>query len=56
MQSRIGVIDLGSNTTRLIIVGYTAHHSFKLLDEVRESVRLAEGMNDDCLLYTSRCV
>lgn len=47
MQSRIGVIDLGSNTTRLIIVGYTAHHSFKLLDEVRESVRLAEGMNDD---------
>lgn len=47
MQSRIGVIDLGSNTTRLIIVGYTAHHSFKLLDEVRESVRLAEGMGDD---------
>ncbi len=47
MQSRIGVVDLGSNTTRLIIVGYTAHHSFKLLDEVRESVRLAEGMNDD---------
>ncbi|GAB4112518.1 MAG: Ppx/GppA phosphatase family protein [Roseiflexaceae bacterium] len=47
MQQRIGVIDLGSNTTRLIIVGYTPHHSFKLLDEVRENVRLAEGIGED---------
>ncbi|HMO57007.1 MAG TPA: exopolyphosphatase [Roseiflexaceae bacterium] len=47
MQHRIGVIDLGSNTTRLIIMGYTPHHSFRLLDEVRESVRLAEGIGDD---------
>jgi exopolyphosphatase/guanosine-5'-triphosphate,3'-diphosphate pyrophosphatase len=47
MQNRIGVIDLGSNTTRLIIIGYTPHHSFRLLDEVRESVRLAEGIGDD---------
>jgi exopolyphosphatase/guanosine-5'-triphosphate,3'-diphosphate pyrophosphatase len=47
MQERIGVIDLGSNTTRLMVMGYTPHHSFKLLDEVRETVRLAEGVGDD---------
>ncbi|MFL5804392.1 MAG: Ppx/GppA phosphatase family protein, partial [Roseiflexaceae bacterium] len=47
MQERIGVIDLGSNTTRLMVMGYTPHHSFKLLDEVRETVRLAEGLDDD---------
>lgn len=47
MQERIGVIDLGSNTTRLMVMGYTPHHSFKLLDEVRETVRLAEGAGLD---------
>ncbi len=47
MQQRIGVIDLGSNTTRMIVVSYSPHHSFKLLDEVRENVRLAEGIGED---------
>jgi exopolyphosphatase/guanosine-5'-triphosphate,3'-diphosphate pyrophosphatase len=50
MLERIGIIDLGSNTTRLVVIGYTPHHSFKLLEEVRETVRLAEGIGDDgCL-------
>lgn len=50
MSERIGIIDLGSNTTRLVVIGYTPHHSFKLLEEVRETVRLAEGIGDDgCL-------
>jgi exopolyphosphatase/guanosine-5'-triphosphate,3'-diphosphate pyrophosphatase len=47
VQERIGVIDLGSNTTRLMVMGYTPHHSFRLLDEVRETVRLAEGIDAD---------
>jgi exopolyphosphatase / guanosine-5'-triphosphate,3'-diphosphate pyrophosphatase len=47
MQERIGVIDLGSNTTRLMVMGYTSHHSFKLVDEVRETVRLAQGIGDN---------
>jgi exopolyphosphatase / guanosine-5'-triphosphate,3'-diphosphate pyrophosphatase len=47
MRERIGVIDLGSNTTRLIVMAYTPHHSFRLMDEVRESVRLAEGVGED---------
>ncbi|HEX9372553.1 MAG TPA: Ppx/GppA phosphatase family protein [Roseiflexaceae bacterium] len=47
MQERIGIIDLGSNTTRLVVMSHTPHHSFRLQDEVRETVRLAEGIGED---------
>lgn len=47
MQERIGIIDLGSNTTRLIVIVYQPHYCFKLIDEVSEVVRLAEGVGDD---------
>lgn len=41
---RIAIIDLGSNSFRLIVVEYVPGLSFKITDEVRESVRLSEGM------------
>jgi exopolyphosphatase/guanosine-5'-triphosphate,3'-diphosphate pyrophosphatase len=44
---RVGIIDLGSNTTRLIVMEHTPQHSFKLTDEVSEVVRLAEGVGED---------
>ncbi|MFN5060967.1 MAG: Ppx/GppA family phosphatase [Chloroflexota bacterium] len=47
MQERIAVIDLGSNTTRMIVVGYVPHQTYKLLDEIREAVRLAHGIGSD---------
>ena len=47
MQERIAVIDLGSNTTRMIVVGYVPQHTYKLIDEVREAVRLAHGIGAD---------
>lgn len=47
---RIGVIDVGSNTSRLIILAYTPGVSFRLIDQVREQVRLAEGMGAENLL------
>jgi exopolyphosphatase/guanosine-5'-triphosphate,3'-diphosphate pyrophosphatase len=50
MKEHIGIIDLGSNTTRLIVMEYRAKHSFHLIDEVRETVRLAEGVSADNLL------
>ncbi len=50
MHQRIGIIDLGSNTTRLILMAYQPHLCFKLIDEVSETVRLAEGASDDGLL------
>ncbi len=47
MQHSIGVIDLGSNTTRLIVMAYNRPSCYRLMDEVRESVRLIDGMGDD---------
>jgi exopolyphosphatase/pppGpp-phosphohydrolase len=44
MQQRIAIIDLGSNTSRLIILAYAPGTAFQLIDQVRERVRLSEGM------------
>lgn len=49
-MEHIAIIDLGSNTARMMVMAYYPHHSFKLVDEVREMVRLAEGVGPDgCL-------
>ena len=47
---KIGVIDLGSNTTRLIVMSYELGRCFRLTDEVSETVRLAEGVGDGRML------
>ncbi len=47
---KIGIIDLGSNTTRLIVMAYEPGRCFKLVDEVSELARLAEGMDQDRML------
>jgi len=44
MAQRIGIIDLGSNTTRMVIYEYERDRYFRLEDEIREVVRLREGM------------
>ena len=41
---RIAIIDLGSNTARLVIFSATPGYAFRLEDEVREVVRLRQGM------------
>ncbi|MBP1467772.1 Ppx/GppA family phosphatase [Candidatus Chloroploca sp. M-50] len=43
-MQKIGIIDLGSNTTRLIVMAYELERCFRLVDEVSEVVRLAEGV------------
>lgn len=43
---KIGIIDLGSNTTRLIVMAYEPGNCFRLVGEVSEVVRLAEGVGD----------
>lgn len=50
LPQRIGVIDLGSNTTRMIVLAYQPHYAFKLIDEIKESVRLIEGAGDSNIL------
>lgn len=46
---RIGIIDLGSNTGRLIVMQAIPGYSFRLADEIREVVRLRAGMTDEGL-------
>lgn len=41
---RLAVIDLGSNTARLVLLGYEPGKRYQLLDELRQVVRLSEGM------------
>jgi exopolyphosphatase/guanosine-5'-triphosphate,3'-diphosphate pyrophosphatase len=50
MPHRIAIIDLGSNTSRLIILTYSPGTSFQLIDQVRERVRLSEGMGAENVL------
>ncbi len=47
---KIGIIDLGSNTTRLIVMAYDPGYCFRLVDEVSEVVRLAEGIGANRML------
>jgi exopolyphosphatase/guanosine-5'-triphosphate,3'-diphosphate pyrophosphatase len=47
---RIAVIDLGSNSFRLIVVEYVPQLSFRIVDEVAEAVRLSEGMGEENIL------
>lgn len=41
---RIAIIDLGSNTARLVVMSATAGYAYRLEDEIREVVRLRQGM------------
>ncbi len=40
----VAIIDLGSNTSKLVLFEYRKNHSYHEIDEIRQLVRLAEGM------------
>jgi len=50
MSLDIAIVDLGSNTTRLVIYDYEPGKRFHLVDEVRQVVRLREGMGSTQIL------
>lgn len=43
-MQRLGLVDLGSNTARLVVYAYEPGTWFRLEDEIREPIRLAEGL------------
>ncbi|HVS13183.1 MAG TPA: Ppx/GppA phosphatase family protein [Thermoanaerobaculia bacterium] len=45
--SQVGIVDLGSNTARLVVFSYDPPSWFRLTDSIRERVRLAAGMGED---------
>jgi exopolyphosphatase / guanosine-5'-triphosphate,3'-diphosphate pyrophosphatase len=48
-ERRVAIVDLGSNSFRLVVFHYRAGGSFALTDEIREPVRLSAGMRDGVL-------
>lgn len=48
-QQRIAVIDLGSNTARLVVMRAIGGYAYHLDDEIREVVRLRQGLTADGL-------
>ena len=53
-MERIGIIDLGSNTARLVIVDMFTEGHFMVTDELKESVRLGQDMDRDGFLKPQR--
>jgi exopolyphosphatase / guanosine-5'-triphosphate,3'-diphosphate pyrophosphatase len=47
LKRRLGIIDLGSNSVRLVIAHYTPGHAFRIVEEHSRRVRLSEGMSAD---------
>lgn len=55
-MEKIAIIDLGSNTARLVIASIMDGGYFKVIDELKEPIRLAEGMELDGFLRPIRMV
>ncbi|WP_058485974.1 Ppx/GppA phosphatase family protein [Defluviitalea phaphyphila] len=50
MNKKMAIIDLGSNSVRMIIMMILEDGSYKMLDQIKEMVRLSEGMGKDNIL------
>jgi len=48
-ERRLAVIDMGSNTFRLVVFSHRAGGSFQLVDEIRDAVRLSGGAGPEGL-------
>jgi exopolyphosphatase/guanosine-5'-triphosphate,3'-diphosphate pyrophosphatase len=48
-QQHVAIIDLGSNTARVVVMRATPGYSYRLEDEIREVVRLRQGMTEEGL-------
>jgi exopolyphosphatase/guanosine-5'-triphosphate,3'-diphosphate pyrophosphatase len=44
LRSRVAIIDLGSNSARLMVADYQAGYAYRIADEISRRVRLSEGM------------
>lgn len=51
---RIAIIDLGSNTARLLLVDVKENGHFQVVDQLKEAPRLGEGMERDGFLKPMR--
>ncbi len=50
MDKKIAIIDLGSNSIRMLLMKIFEDGSYKMLDQVKDMVRLSEGMGEERIL------
>lgn len=48
-MDRIGIIDIGSNSMRVVLIEITGERSYEVLDEMKFTVRLGRDMKDGAL-------
>lgn len=48
-ERSLAVVDMGSNSFRLVVYRYIPGTWFRMVDEIREAVRLSEGVHDGVL-------
>ncbi len=53
-MEKIALIDLGSNTARLLLVNVSENGYFQIFDQLKEAPRLGEGMEKDGFLKPAR--
>lgn len=53
-MEKIAIIDLGSNTARLVIIDVLENGHFQVVDQLKEAPRLGEGMERDGFLKPQR--
>ena len=46
-MQQIGIVDLGSNTARMVVYAFEPGRWFRLADQIREPIRLGEGIGRD---------
>src|SRR5919202_388424 len=49
-MQRAAMIDMGSNSFRLVVFGYEPGRYWQHIDEIREAVRVGAGVGDDGVL------
>jgi exopolyphosphatase/guanosine-5'-triphosphate,3'-diphosphate pyrophosphatase len=54
VMQRSAVVDMGSNSFRLVVFGYEPGKYWQHVDEIREAVRVGEGMGDEGVLKPER--
>jgi exopolyphosphatase/guanosine-5'-triphosphate,3'-diphosphate pyrophosphatase len=54
VMKNIGIIDIGSNSIRLMLVQININNSFSVIDEIKETIRLGKDMSPDGKLHTYR--
>ena len=53
-MEKIGIIDLGSNSARLVLVNILEGGYFAVFDELKETVRLGQDMQEEAILTPNR--